>query len=457
MGVGKRGWLRRVLVDAVAAHRPEKASQSFLSARALGLGPGPARRYLRGILRETGLLYGTPSSSAASSPGDSVAPKSSEEALFLAVLRTFCRIGLDLAVLADGAPGPRAEQLLLLLAAMDGQLDDAEDIHHRIERASKQWPLPDKLWSRVEVTLEKRALSLAADPSYGVVLHNGAVYADANLFGRLAISYFSRSTFPREAAERRVRFASQQKALLVEVLVGLVCAERKPSFPTRRAIVRQIDDLHLPDDLANATRKFARAAFAKPPSMKKVLKGVRSHDMKRFILEQTLLASIVDGRRSEREVEWTQSLGALLGFSKTEITSVDLAMAEFYAQHRDVVDVFSLTSGAEMVGEEWVDTMSTSVQKNYRRLLKEIRKTGELSVLLTRAARGQTLTAPERRQMRAQLIDVAKAVPALAIFAAPGGLLLLVALAKVLPFDVLPSGFRDDADDPADPEPPTTH
>ena len=37
--------------------------------------------------------------------------------------------------------------------------------------------------------------------------------------------------------------------------------------------------------------------------MKQVLKGVRSTDMKRFILEQTLLASIVDGRRSEREVE----------------------------------------------------------------------------------------------------------------------------------------------------------
>jgi hypothetical protein len=42
-------------------------------------------------------------------------------------------------------------------------------------------------------------------------------------------------------------------------------------------------------------------------------------------------------------------------------------------------------------------------------------------VLLAKAARGQTLTRDERRRMRAQLIDVAKAIPALAIFAAPGG------------------------------------
>ena len=43
--------------------------------------------------------------------------------------------------------------------------------------------------------------------------------------------------------------------------------------------------------------------------------------------------------------------------------------------------------------------------------------------------------------MKAQLIDLAKAVPALAIFAAPGGLLLLPLLAKLLPFNVLPSAW----------------
>jgi hypothetical protein len=47
--------------------------------------------------------------------------------------------------------------------------------------------------------------------------------------------------------------------------------------------------------------------------------------------------------------------------------------------------------------------------------------------------------------MREQLIDVAKAIPALAIFAAPGGVLLLLALSKVLPLNLLPSAFRREA------------
>ena len=40
------------------------------------------------------------------------------------------------------------------------------------------------------------------------------------------------------------------------------------------------------------------------------------------------------------------------------------------------------------------------------------------------------------------ILDLAKAVPALAIFAAPGGMLLLPLLVKLLPFSVLPSAWE---------------
>jgi len=41
-------------------------------------------------------------------------------------------------------------------------------------------------------------------------------------------------------------------------------------------------------------------------------------------------------------------------------------------------------------------------------------------------------------------------VPALAIFAAPGGMLLLPLLAKLLPFSVLPSSWDKDRKRPVD-------
>jgi hypothetical protein len=100
------------------------------------------------------------------------------------------------------------------------------------------------------------------------------------------------------------------------------------------------------------------------------------------------------------------------------------------------------------MGEELVDSMQSTLEKNFQALLNEVKETGELSVLLARAARGQKLSRDEKRRMREQLLDVARAVPALAIFAAPGGVLLLIALAKVLPFSLLPSSFREAKDEP---------
>ena len=76
-----------------------------------------------------------------------------------------------------------------------------------------------------------------------------------------------------------------------------------------------------------------------------------------------------------------------------------------------------------------------------------------MAELLARASVGGTLTAGEKDKVREQLIDLAKTIPALAIFAAPGGMLLLPILIKLLPFNLLPSSFVDPPRRPALPEP----
>lgn len=439
------GWLERLLVEAVARQPllPPFAANALASRLSSGRARG--RLFLGEVLRETGLVYGTPTSTEGAGAGGP------EEVLYLAVLRCLARIGLELAELTGAAPGPRAEQLLLVLGALNGQLDEAEEIHHRIERAARAWPLPAKLWRKVEVALEARALSLAGDPYYGLVLHNGAVYADARLFGRLAIDYFSRGAVRRDAALRRVRFAAQQKALLVEVLTHLACVERRPSLPARRAILRQIDDLHLPAELARGLRSRVKRSFEHRPHLADALRGVRSGEMKRFVLEQALLSSLVDGRRSPREVAFLRSLGAALGFPPDRVQRLEIELADFYAAHRQLVDVFTVSTGADLLGEEMVDTLQRTLEKNWQALVTEIRETGELSVLLARAARGQKLDSAERARMREQLLDVAKTIPALAIFAAPGGALLLLGLAKLMPDAFLPSAFREVPQEQAEP------
>ena len=440
--LGKAGWLSALIAEVVGAH-DAKMPAWLVPAR--DLPPrARARSYLRRVLRESGLLYGTPTDVAApASPPRGETPRAPEELLFLAVIRTFARIALDIAVIAQAPAANRTEQLLALFAALTGELDALELLQKKNHKA----PLPvKKLAAKIEDRLEQRAMSLAGDPAYGLMLHNGAVYVDAQIFCRNAIALFCDGALSRDAAERRHQFSARQKALLVEVLTALVCVDRKPSFASRRAILRQIEDLRLPDEVEARLRSFVKKTFDKVPPLDVIVQDVRSLDMRRFILEQALLASLVDGRRSRAELRFLHGLAHSLHFEKEEVSRVELEMAEFYAKNRSVVDVFTVSAAAGVMGDEVVADMQSALEKNFYRLLKEIRETGELSVLLAKAARGQKLSSEERVAMRQQLIDVAKAIPAVAIFAAPGGVLLLIALAKVLPFNLFPSSFQDEED-----------
>jgi hypothetical protein len=50
----------------------------------------------------------------------------------------------------------------------------------------------------------------------------------------------------------------------------------------------------------------------------------------------------------------------------------------------------------------------------------------------------------EKQKVQDQLMDIAKTIPTLAIFALPGGGILLPILIKVLPFNILPSSFQEE-------------
>jgi uncharacterized membrane protein YebE (DUF533 family) len=452
MDLGKAGWLSSMLEEAVAAHAGVPTLAPALSLPEGSHGRARARIYLRRMLRASGLLYGTPADNKPQAgegePAASPKARAPEEQLFLAVVRTLARMALDIAVLTGAPAGRREDQLLLLFAMLTGELEMARAIDAKLQEKAGA---TRRLQGKVEGALARRAISLAGDPVYGLVLHNGALYADAQMFGRQAIDYFARGRFELKAAQRRIDFAAKQKALLVEVLAGLACADREPSPAMRRAILRQVEDLALPDAIESEVKVAVKKSFEHRLAVRTMVTGVRSYDMKHFIVEQALLASLVDGQRSRGERAFLKELTDALQVPEKEVQQLELHMAEFYAKHRSVVDVFTVTAAAGLMGEDFVSRIQEALDENFHRVMQEVRETGDLAVLLAKAARGQKLTREERRRMRAQLIDVAKVIPALAIFAAPGGVLLLLALSKVLPFNLLPSAFQDEP--PPAPEP----
>jgi len=424
MAFGTSGWLTALLEAEVAQHRPVTVAPEGQRLR------GAARAHVRTVLQDSGLLYGTPEHFEAA---DSSAP---EEQLFLAMLRTLVQLALDLADISEAPRAGRLARLNVLFAAWTGQLVLADELQ-RLPRGAPS----GKLLSRLESQLERRAMSVGGDPVYGLLLHNGAAYVDAQLFSHLALEAWMQGSVALDRVKRRLAVAAQQKALLVEVLIALACAERPPGYAARRAILRQVEDLGLPKPLGGLLRQRVRTVFDERPDLDLLVRPVRSRRLRRFILEQTVLASLVEGRPPS-EVAFLRALARALRISPEGLREIEAEVAEFYAEHRSILDVFTVSAHAATLADELVGGMQRSLDKNMQALLLEARMMGELSVFLGKLAMGQSLTADERHRMRQELLDVAKAIPTLAIFAAPGGLLLLAALAKLLPFSLLPSAFH---------------
>jgi hypothetical protein len=82
------------------------------------------------------------------------------------------------------------------------------------------------------------------------------------------------------------------------------------------------------------------------------------------------------------------------------------------------------------------------LQKNKLRLYQELSQSKE-ALFLLRKSTHTPLDEEEKAKVRIQLLDICKAIPALAVFMLPGGALLLPLLIKLLP-DILPSAFKDD-------------
>ena len=84
-----------------------------------------------------------------------------------------------------------------------------------------------------------------------------------------------------------------------------------------------------------------------------------------------------------------------------------------------------------------------TVLANRDKIYHEIRQTKELYRLMVKWSSGETLTSEEKTAVKSQLLDICKTIPALAIFMVPFGSVLLAILIKFLPFDILPTAFKD--------------
>jgi hypothetical protein len=434
--VGSTDWLLAV-VGAVAV-RVTKGPPHRLALH-------ERRDRLEVMLRASGLAYGTGAvDPAVEMPADAV-PGARAFAHFVAGLVRLCAKAAALSaapyfvegpeVAPDRAIDARRNQLLAVLGAVAGRTKEAARLFAAPLGARDA--AVQRLAAKVATRLSRRYLALGG-PFAGLPLHNGLCAIEVRTCASVALAAFAHGRISPAAAGIADRAALVWRCVLVELLSGLASAQENG-----REVARSMDQVLRAQKLPAPEYRLLQRARRDPRPIERLAPAMRAPAMRRFAVEQVLLAALVDRKFDAGEVAFVERLAVALEAPADELAALEAQVDNFYRQNRDALTALRLAETPEGLADALTSRLQAAVADNLDRILQEIRETGELAQLLARASAGATLTPQEKSKVRAQLIDVAKTIPALAIFAAPGGMLLLPLLVKLLPFNLLPSSFAD--------------
>lgn len=360
---------------------------------------------------------------------------------FLSPIQGHIGLVLDLALLQTGTfePGQRRAELATFFAAMTGDLSAALDADPSEYDEPGDAPVRRALLRAGEV-LKKRCFP-SSDPVGGLPLYPCALSVQRRLLARVAIGYYAKGRLERESTRRQVEAASRELALLAEMLAGMFTLGDPLDEQRRRTWRRQVTRLGL--QKLDERELLARIeAPRSPASLSRVVLPAAAPTY----LEHLALADVAAPAPSPQRTAWVEALAAATQVTPDQLVELRARAAAIHADYRHLFEPSG--DGADLSPADWEDAadevlekVSQAVADNLDAVVAELKETGSVSGLIAKAAAGHPLSADEKRRVKVILIDLAKAVPALAIFAAPGGMLLLPLLAKLLPFDVLPSAW----------------
>jgi hypothetical protein len=364
---------------------------------------------------------------------------------FLGPIAGHIALALDIA-LVHGTPFEaerRRAELAVFFAALAGAIDAAE-VAQPARDGSSDADAVQRAFVRAGAVLKARGHP-PGDPVDGLPLRVGVLCIERRHLARLAIAYYGDRLLDTELAHNLAAHSSSDTVLLLEAVAAMASISHPLDARRRRIALTQVTRL----GLAREFTRDARAAVKTPRTLTELARACPVR-LRAFLLEQLLLSELGSTQPSEQRAEAIQQFAAASRIPPEQVTALQADAAELYAAQHRWMEPSTLALTADGFGTEWdgmadqmMEKVAATVTDNLEAIVKEVRQTGELGQLLAKAAAGKTLSAEERAKVKRQLLDLAKAVPALAIFAAPGGMLLLPILAKVLPFNVLPSAWED--------------
>lgn len=263
--------------------------------------------------------------------------------------------------------------------------------------------------------------------------------AEARAMSRLLLLTQRESVDPADLAETTAQVETDRLAIL-EALIGVVRADEVVDARERRLLDVAARAVGTHPGKGRVIRQLVHGGGEDLDGIATALPSAKERRRLLLLLELTTLA---DGEVDQRETDWIHAVEVALGTSEQEALAAHAEVLAHAQATRAMTGALGQVPLADAASRRVERRIRGVLRVHGRAIRKEIRETGELLALLG-AATQRSLSDEESAAMRKQLLDLCRSVPALAIFAAPGGAILLPILVRVLPFSLAPSSFEDE-------------
>jgi len=162
--------------------------------------------------------------------------------------------------------------------------------------------------------------------------------------------------------------------------------------------------------------------------------------LQRFILDVSILTILSEEDLTNDEIKFLSKLCEYLGIPNHDLEE-NLGLIEgFLLKTGSEFEFMQGSASYEKVYSRMTKRWTKILMRNKDKLAEEIKGSKELVSLVKKGTTNE-LTKEEKELVRSHFKEIAKTIPALAIFILPGGTLLLPIVLKIVP-DLIPSAFR---------------
>lgn len=287
----------------------------------------------------------------------------------------------------------------------------------------------DDDYEKVDFLLSKRLnIKIQGDSFWLNYLSNSFIYTDLILYHKIKMGH----QFPE--LEKRIQFI--QKAALHIIIAattsnGIIGEKEKAVF-----------DLFLASSsLPDSDKNEIESMLSKGIDVNElVLPDELTWIVRRWFLEIALIVILADNIIDPKEQAFLEKLSERLSFNKYELEDAQNSIQSFILNNFEKLPYLTDKSEFQQIYGNVSNKVVKAVSNNKEKLIKELHESKELVALITKSTTRE-LTRDEKKKVRKQLGDLAKSIPALAVFMLPGGAILLPLVLKVLP-NLLPSAFQ---------------